>query len=302
MRALAGRYAGLWPTAYFAAAALAPALWSDPYVAETLLSLNLSFIYVLSWDLFCGPTRETNFGHSFFIGGAGYLTALLHTAWGLPPWTSGLLGVSAAAAAGAAIAWVADRFRGPSFALATMGFQLMLFQAVFLFPVFGGEEGIVGVSPFIPSRQGRYYLVLAAAGGVTLLRARLQRARAGLLLTAIGEDEELARSSGVRSRRLKVAVFALSAGLGGLGGVLYAHTQGQVNAELASSGLSTHIVLLGLVGGARSGPALAVLVFFLLQRAMAGVVPGEGVVYAASLLAAVLFFPAGIVPRPHTER
>ena len=39
-------------------------------------------------------------------------------------------------------------------------------------------------------------------------------------------DEELARSSGLRSRRLKVAVFSLSAAMGGLGGVLYAPVPG----------------------------------------------------------------------------
>lgn len=300
-RAAPGRL-WIWLPAYFVVAGVAPFVFEGHYVLETLLTLNLYLVFVLSYDLFCGPTRETNFGHSFFIGGAAYLSGWLHLALGLPVWAAGLAALAAAGAAGAGIGWVADRFRGPSFALATMGFQLMLFQAVFLFPqVFGAEEGLVGLEPVASSWIGRHAVVLGAAAAVALVRGLLHRSRAGLLLTAVGEDEVLAKSSGVRSRRLKVAVFALSAGLGGLGGILYAHTQGQVNAELVGSALSVHIVLLALVGGARTGPAAAVIVFFLLQRLMAGVVPMQAVVYAVLLLVAVLLFPRGIVPRAVAE-
>lgn len=300
-RAVARR-AGVWLPAYFVVAAVAPLAFEGRYVLETLLALNLQLVFVLSWDIFCGPTRETNFGHSFFIGGAAYASGLLHLGLGLPVWASGLAALATAAAVGAGIGWIADRFRGPSFALATMGFQLMLFQAVFLFPgVFGAEEGLIGLTPIADSWTGRHLFVVGAAAGVALVRHLLLQSRAGLLLTAVGEDEVLARSSGVRSRRLKVAFFALSAALGGLGGILYAHTQGQVNSELVGSGLAVQIVLLGLVGGARTGPAAAVILFFLLQRLMAGVIPMQAVVYAALLLVAVLLFPRGIVPRAVVE-
>ncbi len=288
----------LWLPLYFAAVATLPLFRPGAYLLESALSLNLLLVFVLSWDVFCGPSRETNFGHSFFIGGGAYLSAWLQVERGASPWLCALVALLACTGAGVGLGWVADRFRGPSFALATMAFQLMLFQAVFLFPaVFGAEEGISGVAPFVRSRLGSYYLVAAAAASVALLRGLLLRSRLGLLLTAAGEDEELARSSGLRTRRLKVAVFSLSAALGGLGGLLYAHTQSQVNAELVSSGLSVQIVLLGLIGGAGTGPAASVVGFFLLRQAMAGVVPGEGVVYGIALLAAVVLFPGGLVAR-----
>lgn len=293
---------GLWLPAYFVLTALAPFVLSDRYVLETILTLNLYLIFVLSWDIFCGPTRETNFGHSFFIGGAAYVSGLFSLATGLPVWVSGLAAFLVAGMVGAGVGWIADRFRGPSFALATMGLELMLFQAVFLFPrVFGAEEGLIGIPPLVQSWVGRHEIVLGAAAVVAGVRYLVQRSRIGLLLTAVGEDEELAKSTGVRARGLKVAVFALSAALGGLGGILYAHTQGQVNAELVGSGLAVHIVLLGLVGGAGTGPAAAVILFLLVQRLMAGVVPMQAVAYAVLLLSAVLLFPRGIVPRAMIE-
>lgn len=295
-------YVELWLPAYFLIAGSVPFVFGGRYVAETILTLNLYLVFVLSWDLFCGPTREANFGHSFFIGGAAYFTGWLHVAQGLPVWASALAALAAAGALGAGIGWVADRFRGPSFALATMAVQLILFQAVFLFPsVFGAEEGIVGLDPVARSWVGRHVVVLSAAAAVAGIRWMLHRSRAGLVLIAIGEDEVLAKSSGVRSHRLKIAVFALSAGLGGLGGVLYAHTQGQVNSEIVGSALSVHIVLLGLLGGARTGPAAAVVLFLLLQRLLAEVVPMQAVVYTLLLLGAVIMFPRGIVPRAVVE-
>lgn len=290
-----------WMPVYFAGAALVPLLGGS-YLMETLLSLHLYLIFVLSWDLFCGPTRETNFGHTFFVGGAGYLSAWLQTQKALSPWICTLVALTAATAAGVFLGWIAHRAQGPTFALVTMSFQLMLYQAVFLFTdVFGGEEGILEIEPLVASGSGRFYLVLTAAAAVAALRSVLRESRWGLLLEALGQDEELARSSGVRTMRLKVAAFGLSAVLGALGGVLYAHTQGQINAEMVGSALAVQVVLLALVGGRRSGPAFIVLTFFLLQRLMSGVVPAAGAFYALILLTAVLIFPRGLVPSATRE-
>lgn len=296
------RWIGLWLPLYFLGAVLVP-LTGSRYAAELFLSLNLYLIFVLSWDVFCGPLRETNFGHSLFIGGAAYLSAGLCTRGVLSPLWSALVALVVVAVAGAGIGWVAARFRGPSFALATMALQLMAFQGVFLLPeVFGGEEGIVGVPPLVGSPTAGYLLVLVAAAGVAGLRAYLQGSHTGLVARALGDDEELARSCGVSAKLLKMGLFSASVALAGLGGVLYAHTQGQVNAELVSGSLSVQIVLLGLVGGTRSGPAASVVLFVLLQRALAGAVPAAALVYALMLVAALLVFPHGMMPRAAGRR
>jgi len=296
------QHLGLWLPLYFVLLCILP--WAVPsaYLVETITALNLQLVFVLSWDLFCGPTRETNFGHTFFIGGAAYTSALLTVVYGWDPRLSAAVALLVTAGVGAAVGWIAARCRGPSFALLTMGLQLMFFQALFLFPgVFGAEEGIIGIAPWTEPSLADFFIVLTGAASVALIHWALHRSTIGLQLTAVGDDEELARSSGVNARRLKVGAFTLSAILGGFGGVLYAHTQSQVNAELAGSGLAVQIVLLGLVGGVRTGPALAVVLFFLLRRSMAGVVSAEGLVYAAVLVAAAVLFPRGIVVAP-TEK
>jgi len=292
-----GRWVRLWLPAYFVVAVAVP-LAGSRYLVELVLSLNLYLIFVLSWDLFCGPLRETNFGHSLFIGGAAYLSAWLSAHQVMSPLWSVLAALGVVALVGGGVGWVAARFRGPSFALATMALQLMMFQAVFLFPgIFGAEEGILGVPPLVANPTWAYLLITAAAAGVAGLRAYLHRSNVGLSATALGDDEDLARSCGISATALKVGLFTISVVLGGLGGVLYAHTQGQVNSELVSSSLSVQIVLLGLVGGARSGPAASVLLFFLLQRALSGVVPAAALVYGLFLVTALMLFPQGLLAR-----
>ena len=79
---------GLSPLFYVGVAcAAAVAAYSDDfYLMEVLVLVILYAHFAASWDVLCGYAALDNFGHAFFIGGAGYMAAMLHVWLGISSW------------------------------------------------------------------------------------------------------------------------------------------------------------------------------------------------------------------------
>jgi branched-chain amino acid transport system permease protein len=278
---------------------------SASFLADLVGAGCILAIMVLSWTVFCGPSREISFGHAFFVGGAGYLAGLLQLRCGLPPWTALLAGVGGGALLGVLVAMLTLRHRGLYFSMVTMALQLAAYHALFLrSSLFGGEEGVLGIQTLAMTRTGLY--AVAASGLIVACVAvdAFLHSRWGLLLGATGQNEELAQGLGVDVPRLRLYGLALSGAVAGLGGALYVLTQGQANAELASEEISARIVLAGVVGGLWSPPGALVTAFGLqaLQAWLFRAVSVDALIYTSVLLALALLLPRGIVPiRPRWD-
>jgi len=169
-----------------------------------------------------------------------------------------LLGVLAAvalsAAVGALVALPTLRLRGLYLALATFAFGQVM-DIAFFGQAFGPSGSIrvdlvavPGVSADSPGSVFVLSAVVFAAGAVALLAVR--RSRFGRRLAALDDSPAACATLGMRIDRVKLAVFAASAGAAGLGGALY----GGLGAGLVSgfdfATLASAILLLQLrVGG-----------------------------------------------------
>ncbi len=256
-------------------------------------------IFVLSWIVFCGPTRELSFGHSLFVGAAGYLGGLLQARLGWNPWIALAAGGLGGAVLGTGVAGLTSRHRGLYFSMVTMALQLAFYRSLFLGSSWlGGEEGIIGVRSLAGSRMALYAISATALVIVCLAAGWFLRSRTGLLLGATGQDEPLALSLGADIPRLRLRGLALSGAMAGLGGALYVLTQGQANAELASDHVSVRILLLAIAGGLWSlqGGLVAAFVFQSLQAVLFGRVRYDALIYTGILLGVVLVFDRGLVP------
>lgn len=290
------RHPALWAAvALFAAGAVAP----HSFLTDLLSAACVTGILVLSWMVFCGPTRELSFGHALFIGGAGYLGGLLQTRLGWNPWVALVAAAFAGAALGLGVAVLTFRHRGLYFSMVTMALQLAFYRSLFLgSSVLGGEEGIIGVRSLATSRLGIYGISAAALVAACLAADWFLRSRTGLLLGATGQDESLVRSLGAKVPRLRLRGLALAGLMAGFGGALYVLTQGQANAELASDETSVRVLLLGIVGGLWSlpGSIVAAFGFQVMQAFLFGRVRFDALIYTGILLVTVLIFPRGLVP------
>ena len=253
-----------------------------------------------SWNIIGGYTGYLSFGHGAFFGLGAYVTGILmvHLGWpfGIGLFASGIL----AALLALIIGYPTLRLRGAYFAIATWAFGEMIRQIAIILEITGGAFGMQLPSylnlPFF------YYLML----GITILTyvttyGLLERARFGLKLLAIREQEEAAEMVGVDTVSIKMQAFALSAFFPGvIGGinaywVTYIHPDSVLGAQLTD-----FMVVMAFLGGIGSlwGPFLGAVLVQLVQRVL-WLVWGEGTFYlviiGGAICAVVLFIPNGLI-------
>ena len=279
-----------------------------PAFYESFLYLVLHWIVLAtSWNILSGYSGYFSFGHGAFYGTGVYTTAVLAGKYGVPfLWTlpaaallSALLGVSLGA-----VVFRLRRVRGEVFALLTLAVTFVLATIVLNTPIDGGPGvylSAVAIPALSPTIPGAFYLLALALAVVTLMIARaIPRARLGMGLFAIHDDEDAAEVMGVPTYRYKLAALGISCALAGVAGGIHALFVSYVTANSTFNiTVPLTVILMSVLGGTRhwAGPALgAVAITLLLYASTAAdqAVTGKAV-SGAILIAAVLFMPDGIL-------
>ena len=170
--------------------------------------------------------------------------------------------------------------RGIYFSIVTLGavYVLYIFAGQFV-PLFNGYNGLSGLfdpmGDFFGLDFGSYpffYLALCVVvlGLVLVLVTRLSGSRFGLALRSLREDERAAAAFGRDIYVMKLKAYVLGAGLGGLGGALFAGYLSAFNPS-AWSPVETIILYAAILVGGRGstrGVVLGVVVMVMgLQEA-----------------------------------
>jgi branched-chain amino acid transport system permease protein len=153
------------------------------------------------------------------------------------------------------------------------------------------------------TRFAVFELVLIGIGPLVLglLWLLFTRTRWGTLVRAATLDREMVAALGVDQRLLFTGVFALGAGLAGLGGAL-SLPSGSANLGIDLTVITDAFVVV-VVGGLGSLPGayLAALLIALLQAFGLALVPKAALVLVFAVMAAVLVVrPHGLLGRPQT--
>ncbi|MET9969428.1 branched-chain amino acid ABC transporter permease, partial [Streptomyces sp. NPDC006356] len=177
--------------------------------------------------------------------------------WALP------VAVLVAAAVGALIALPALRLSGIYLALGTAAFAVILDRWIFTLPAFEvlgvrialfdqGSVPVTGPDLFGLHLTSPVQLLLFAAICLALVSlgvAALRRGRFGRRLIALRDSEAAYATIGGRLLGAKTAVFALSAGIAGLGGALYGMQLQTVTAEQFNLVAGLPVFLVAVIGG-----------------------------------------------------
>jgi branched-chain amino acid transport system permease protein len=291
-----------------AAALLFPVVFPNPVVTNYGVFALIFVTAASAWNMFSGFSGYISLGQAVFFGSGAYAVGIAARDWHITGVAVFAL-LPLAAAVGAVIAvpfgLVALRVRRHTFIVITIAiffiFQLMAFNFSFT----GGSSGLP--SPFLNWQAATYnnpfyYIALACAAGTIALAWLIRRARFGLHLRAIRDDEDRARGLGVRAMRVKLAAFTLSAALTALIGGVWFYYLTQVEPQSGFDPLfDLSIVLMAFLGGLGTiaGPVLGALIIepgqlYLTIRFTNGYY-GE-ILLGAIFLAVVLFMPRGIIP------
>jgi branched-chain amino acid transport system permease protein len=290
----------------------------DNYLVAMATFACLYALLALGLNLVWGMAGMINLGLVGFFGFGAYVSALATKRGGAPIPVGVLLALVLTAAAGAVVALITARLRGDYLAIITLGFsevvRLVASNEIWLT---NGTDGISGIpGPWrgrvTPATFNLIFLGVAAAA-VAVAFAVLQRVRHspyGRVLRAIRDDDQVAAVAGKHVLRFKVEAFALSAGILGVAGALWAHYTSFMAPDVLLPLITIYVVLALTAGGTGNNWGALVgafLVVFFMEgtRFVTAAVGGLQAVQVAalregligiSLLIVLRLRPTGLVP------
>ena len=264
-------------------------------------------VLATSWNILSGYSGYFSFGHGAFFGAGVYTTAVLAGKFDVPfLWTlpaaalvAALLGLGLGA-----VVFRVRHVRGELFALLTLAATFVLATIVLNTPIDGGPGVYLSATPvpkLAPTPSGAFYMMaLFLAIATVAIAYVIKRARLGLGLFAIHDDEDAAEVMGVPTYVYKLVALGVSCALAGVAGgiqalfVSYVTANGTFNITVPLT-----VILMSVLGGTRfwAGPALGATVITILLYATTAAdqaIAGKAVV-GAILVAAILLMPEGIL-------
>jgi branched-chain amino acid transport system permease protein len=274
--------------------AFVPLYVSDYYISVFLL-LFANIALATAWSFFSGATRYISLATAAFFGIGIYALAIAHVYVPVP------VALAAAAVVAFLIALLVGlstlRLRGVYFVVFTFGLTELIHQVLNWWEVKINHT----VSRFIftdVSSTTIYWTLLGIAVFTIVGTWFVSQSRLGFALRAIGEDETVARHSGINTTRVKVICFALSASVMGLVGAMLALRYPYVDASIAfNNSWSFQVLIAALLGGAGRawGPAIGAIPLVLLSEFLAGTFPHHfSIALGLCFIVIVYFLPGGI--------
>ena len=266
-------------------------------------------LLAMSSDLLIGYTGMVSFGHSAFfgLGMYGAAAALLSVR---PPslWLAIAMGLLAAAAVAAFVAYFSTRLRDIYFAITTLIFSQIFYVIIFTWTeVTGGENGLTFGRPALAipglfsvpfTSETLHWFVLGAVTLSYLVLRRITHSPFGMVLQSIRENEARTRAIGYPVERYKIVAVMLSGLFAGLAGVLYAIQNRFAAPDFVFFVVSGEVVIYNVIGGIGTlvGPIVGAGFFLLLREGFSRffteyyLIP-VGVIFVAM----VIFMPQGLL-------
>jgi branched-chain amino acid transport system permease protein len=271
-------------------------LFVSSYVVSLCLLLYANVALATGWAFFSGTTRYISLATAAFFGIGIYVLAVTHVYVPVP------VAVMAAASVGFLVAVVVGlstlRLRGVYFVVFTFGLTELVHQIVNWWEIKINKTASRYI--FTDVSNVTIYETLLVVALVTIVGSwYASQNRLGFALRAIGEDETVARHTGVDTTRVKVLCFALSASVMALVGAVLALRYPYVDATIAFNNTwSFQVLIAALLGGPGRpwGPALGAIPLVLLSEYLAGSFPHHfSVVLGLCFVVIVFFLPGGVV-------
>jgi branched-chain amino acid transport system permease protein len=291
----------------FAACGPTVAALPIPLIIKSLLAqATFSALFALGVGLLIKQNGMISFGHAAFFGLPGYMLGVLLPFQVLPV----ELLICAALLLSGGIAFVLGlifvRAQGIAFGMLTLAIGQAVYEAATRMRwLSGGNDGltlklpakIFGLSLKVLQQPSGMlvvsWLVMATTLGMVCV---LASSRFGRLTEAIRDNEERARFLGYRTLWPRAAVFALSAVVTSIGGVMFAVYSGFVSPDTVHWTASGSALIMAILGGSGAswGPVAGALVYFFLKESLDSITTHWLSIIGIALIVITVAFPTGI--------
>lgn len=263
-------------------------------------------IFALGIGLLLRQNGLVSFGHALFFGGASYGMGVLVQLQLMPAELAIALTLLGLTALAFLIGLVIVRVPGIAFGMLTLAIgQMAYLTASRARGLTGGADGmsvdlpstLFGVPQSVLLQPASLFLLCwATLVLLVLLLTLLLRGRFGAITEAVRDNEERARFIGISTLVPRAAIYALSALVSGVAGILATINSGFVSPETLHWSLSGMALMMVVVGGAKVlwGPALGAVVYFLFKDILGDFATHWMTIFGLALIATIVFFPTGV--------
>lgn len=247
------------------------------YLLHLVIIIGIYSILAYSLNLVIGFGGLLSLCQGAFYGIGAYAFTLLGTQLGLSFIPACGLAIIGTGAIAVLLGMTALRFRGDSFVLVTLGFQMIVFTVLHNWvSLTNGPYGISGIErPILlgwhVDELTEYTALVAILALLALLVLfRLYDSPFGLAMKALRDNEQAAEALGKPAFRYHLRAFAVSGALAACAGSLYAAYVTYIDPTSFQLSESIFLMVVLLLGGAgnRIGPIVGVLVMVLLPEAL----------------------------------
>jgi urea transport system permease protein len=282
-----------------------------PYGVVVATQVLAYCVVALSLQLLWGRAGQLSFGHAAFfgIGAFGYSIVAIHMRSG--GWIAILIAIAVPLVVGLLLGYFLffGGVRGAYFSIVTLAFAIVTSQlAISWSSVTGGDSGLTGVPGLtltigslkadFTTRDGSYFLAVAALVIALVVAATVRFGSLGLILAAIRENETRVTFCGYNTSLYLTAALGLSAAMAGLAGGTFAAASNYAAPDMLGVLLSVEMLTWVAVGGRNymTGAIIGTVVMWKINSATSTVLPNSWpLVVGIFFVVVVLFMPSGLV-------
>jgi branched-chain amino acid transport system permease protein len=253
-------------------------------------------IVAISFDFLAHYVGLVCLGGAFFIGVGGYIAGIFNAYFGMPPWMTIPLAAIAGGLFCTLLLLPCLPLRGVYFAIVTLMYPLFMARIIEAFDLFGGTDGILGIDSFSSAFVEQYFVVGILLVFLFGLR-RLVNTDMGLIFTAVMDNDQAVRASGINITHYKALAVFIASAMGCLAGACLTHIYMWSGISQFALDFSILPIAATVIGGAGTlaGPVIGCLILVPVSELLRDFGTLRIVFYATILVAFILFRSDGIM-------
>ena len=294
--------------------------FSNDYILHVMTLVMVYMVLAMGLNIVPGFCGLLDLGFVGFYGIGAYTSGLLTVHYGLSFWFIVPLAALNGALWGVLLGAPTLRLTGDYFAIVTFGFSelvcLFLTNEIWLTR---GPLGLPGIDPVafnfewlnpdwyfeFLGEEPYFYLAVIMVAAVFFILRRVEDSRLGRAWFAIREDPLAAASCGVNILNYKVIAFAISAGIGAVGGSFFARWHMFLSPDMFKFWESFLVLCMVVLGGLGniSGALVGAVILVSLGEVLRDLLPALGLppevrflAYGLVMVLIMRFKPAGFFP------
>jgi len=264
------------------------------YWQRVLLSVSVFALLAISWDIMA-QTGMISLGQALFFGTGAYLAGIMNHYWGWPPYIT----IPLATIFGGLLCTVflipVLRLRGIFFSMVTLVLPLMLVRIIEATRIFGGTEGLSGLTP-LPSKWVEMYVLIIVLLAALFGFRRMMNSDFGLVLKGINDNDRSVMNAGINIYWFKIQALFIASSIGAFAGAFLTHVYLFVGMPVFALDYSILPIASAVVGGigTLAGSMLGAFILVPLSEILRGLGGLRIVIYGLFLVVFTVAIPEGI--------